>query len=165
MISSFSSTWKKTKQKKTPVSRGPFGASLRVVAAVGSRGNSPRLRYRYGGTQTVRAIFPDRPADARRGTKGNQKPKPSPLRGGFLKLPAMREEAYWSIPAKIPDQGQDGHHRGQENYQHELIAGKGAHRSGVPRGCPGQRPCAGRGRPVRRIFPSRHRKCGFPKWR
>jgi hypothetical protein len=38
---SFSSTWKKTNQKKTPVSRGPYGAALRVAAATGARGNSP----------------------------------------------------------------------------------------------------------------------------
>jgi len=37
MIASFSSTWKKTKQKKTPVSR----LTLRVATAAGARGNSP----------------------------------------------------------------------------------------------------------------------------
>jgi hypothetical protein len=38
---SFSSTWKKTNQKKTPVSRSLYEAALRVVAEAGARGNSP----------------------------------------------------------------------------------------------------------------------------
>jgi hypothetical protein len=59
---SFSSTWKKTNQKKTPVPR----FLLRVAAAVGARGNSPAFRR----AQTVRALFPVRRVDARRGTKG-----------------------------------------------------------------------------------------------
>jgi hypothetical protein len=62
----FLSRDKKTKQKKTPVSR----FILRVVAVAGARGNSPALRR----AQTVRALVPVRRVDARRGTKGNKKP-------------------------------------------------------------------------------------------
>jgi len=62
---------RKQKQKKTPVSR----STLRVVAAAGAHGNSPRLRFGWGGTQTVRALYSVRPADARRGTKGSLKTK------------------------------------------------------------------------------------------
>jgi len=48
-------------QKKTPVSRGPYGAALRVVETAGVRGNSPCLRQGGGGTQTVVASYS--PAD------------------------------------------------------------------------------------------------------
>ena len=65
IVSSFSVTLQKTKQKKTPVPR----FILRVVATAGARGNSPALRR----IQTVRALFPVRPVDARRGAKGNKK--------------------------------------------------------------------------------------------
>jgi len=37
---SFSSAWKKTNQKKTPMSR----MTLRVAASAGARGNSPALQ-------------------------------------------------------------------------------------------------------------------------
>jgi hypothetical protein len=53
---------RKRNQKKTPVSR----LILRVSASAGACGNSPTLRR----AQTVRTLFPVRPADARRGTKG-----------------------------------------------------------------------------------------------
>jgi len=43
----------------------------RQVYAAGARGNSPALQR----VQTVRALFPVRSADARRGTKGNKKTK------------------------------------------------------------------------------------------
>jgi len=50
------------------VSRGPYGASLRVVGAAGARGDSPALRQ----AQTVRALISVRPADARRETMGTK---------------------------------------------------------------------------------------------
>jgi hypothetical protein len=46
---------------------------LRFVAADGARGNSPLLRFSFGAAQTVRALYSDRTADARRGTKGHSK--------------------------------------------------------------------------------------------
>jgi hypothetical protein len=59
---SFSSTWQKTNQKKTPVS----SLTLRVVGMAGARGNSPAFRQ----AQTVRALIPDHATDAQRWTKG-----------------------------------------------------------------------------------------------
>ena len=63
---SFSSTWKKANQKETPVSRGPYGAVLRVLVEAGARGNSPAC----GGLKQVRAFFCGPIADTRRGDKG-----------------------------------------------------------------------------------------------
>jgi hypothetical protein len=54
---------KKRNQKKPPVSRGPFGAALRVAEAAGARGNSPALRR----AQTVLALVRVRRVDVRRG--------------------------------------------------------------------------------------------------
>ena len=56
---------RKPNQKKAPVSR----FLLRVDGVAGARGNSPASRR----AQTVRALIPVHPVNARRGTKGNQK--------------------------------------------------------------------------------------------
>jgi succinyl-CoA synthetase beta subunit len=50
MVSSFSVTLQKTKQKKTPVSR----LTLRVAVAVGARGNSPAV----GALKQSARLFP-----------------------------------------------------------------------------------------------------------
>jgi len=42
------------KQKKTPVSRGPYGAALRVADTAGARGNSPA----WGGVKQSVRFFP-----------------------------------------------------------------------------------------------------------
>jgi hypothetical protein len=59
---SFSSTWKKTKQKKT-LSREPCASSTRPE----------RAETRFA--QTVRTLLSGRVDDARRGTKGSLKTK------------------------------------------------------------------------------------------
>jgi hypothetical protein len=48
-------------------------SNLRVIATAGARRNSPALRR----AQTVRALFPVRTADVRRGTMGNKNPMTS----------------------------------------------------------------------------------------
>ena len=84
-ICSFSSPWKKTNQKKTPVPR----FILRVAVAAGARGNSPAC-WR---AQTVRALFPVHHADARRGTKGSKPFTPNSTFtsafGGCLRAPTL----------------------------------------------------------------------------
>jgi len=56
------------------VSRGPYGASLRVVGAAGARGNSPAFAWAAAGSDSPRAFFrPPRRCSAR--DKGKPKPK------------------------------------------------------------------------------------------
>ena len=57
-----------------------------------------------GGTQTVRALLSVRPADARRGTKGNLKTNNiifKPYRGGYLRSSTRLEEIHGCLDIKI----------------------------------------------------------------
>jgi hypothetical protein len=58
LVPSFSSPWKKTKQKKTPVSR----LILRVAAADGARGNSPACGKPSAGSDKSARFFPSAPS-------------------------------------------------------------------------------------------------------
>mgnify|MGYP007097270521 CR=1 FL=1 len=84
VIRSFSSTWKKTNQKKTPVSR----FILRVGDAAGARGNSSRFQR---DSDSPRA-FSGPLADARRGTKGLKTKTPTSFLengGSILWMPCV----------------------------------------------------------------------------
>ena len=161
---SFSSPWKKTNQKKTPVSR----FILRVVATAGARGNSPR--FQLGSDRSARFYPAASPmlGAGQREQGQHLVSKMKPPSGGYLMPSALREEVHFK-PAlgTFPDRARGGRGRTRDGLQSAqpwvdgvdtlLISGL-AHVDGlgapslrdraVPRGGTARRP-PGPGRPPR----------------